>query len=434
MASIATEPNGRRRILFSAADGKRKTLRLGKVTQRAAEAVKVHVEALAAASITGHAVADETNRWVARLDTKMAGKLAAVGLIPKRDAATLGAFLQALIEARSDVKGSTAITYENVRRNLCAFFGESKPLRDITAGDADSWRLWLVTHENLADNTVRRRTGIARQFFTVAARRRLIGSNPFDGLPASVRPNPSKFHYVSRADAERIIKACPDAQWRLIFALSRFGGLRCPSEHLALTWQDIDWARNRITVRSPKTEHHPGQDRRVIPLFPELLPHLRQAFEEAEPGTERVIPRYRDSEQNLRTQLERIITRAGVKPWPKLFHNLRSTRETELAETWPLHVVCAWIGNSQPVAAKHYLQTTDEHFDKAAGVQPEHAKAAQKAAQQTAHGAAPSGIPEHRRRGNRREMQSIPQDGLGCDNVQVREMGVAGLEPATLRV
>ena len=27
-----------------------------------------------------------------------------------------------------------------------------------------------------------------------------------------------------------------------------------------------------------------------------------------------------------------------------------------------MHVVCAWIGNSQPVAAKHYLQVTEEHF------------------------------------------------------------------------
>ena len=61
----------------------------------------------------------------------------------------------------------------------------------------------------------------------------------------------------------------------------------------------------------------------------------------------------------------RIIRKAGLRPWPKLFQNLRSTRESELAETFPMHVVCAWIGNSQPVAAKHYLQITDEHFEQA---------------------------------------------------------------------
>ena len=27
-----------------------------------------------------------------------------------------------------------------------------------------------------------------------------------------------------------------------------------------------------------------------------------------------------------------------------------------------MHVVCQWIGNSAAVAAKHYLQVTDEHF------------------------------------------------------------------------
>ena len=44
---------------------------------------------------------------------------------------------------------------------------------------------------------------------------------------------------------------------------------------------------------------------------------------------------------------------------------MRSSRETELAETFPTHVVCAWIGNSEPIAAKHYLQVTDDHFAQA---------------------------------------------------------------------
>jgi len=116
-----------------------------------------------------------------------------------------------------------------------------------------------------------------------------------------------------------------------------------------------------------RNEHHIGGASRLVPLFPELLPYLREVFEEASPGDVYVITRYRASNCNLRTHLHHIIHRAGLKPWPKLFQNLRSTRETELAETYPLHVVCAWIGNSQAVAAKHYLQVTDEHFERAAG-------------------------------------------------------------------
>lgn len=39
----------------------------------------------------------------------------------------------------------------------------------------------------------------------------------------------------------------------------------------------------------------------------------------------------------------RIIAKAGLTPWPKLFQNLRITRETELAETNPLHVAFQFI-------------------------------------------------------------------------------------------
>jgi hypothetical protein len=62
----------------------------------------------------------------------------------------------------------------------------------------------------------------------------------------------------------------------------------------------------------------------------------------------------------------RIIERAGLKPWPRLFHNMRASRQTELTARFPLHVVCEWIGNSAPIADKHYLQVTDSHYADAA--------------------------------------------------------------------
>ncbi len=79
-----------------------------------------------------------------------------------------------------------------------------------------------------------------------------------------------------------------------------------------------------------------------------------------------MITRYRRSNVNLRTQLLKIIRRAGLESWPKLFHNLRATRQTELAKEYLAHVVCSWLGNTQGVAMKHYLQTTEEHFKKTA--------------------------------------------------------------------
>lgn len=53
-------------------------------------------------------------------------------------------------------------------------------------------------------------------------------------------------------------------------------------------------------------------------------------------------------------------------PWPWLFQNLWSTRETELLEKFPIQAVTSWLGNTPKVAADHYLQVTEEHFNRAA--------------------------------------------------------------------
>lgn len=98
-------------------------------------------------------------------------------------------------------------------------------------------------------------------------------------------------HFVKREEAERILAACPTGEWQLLFALARYGGLRCPSEHLALRWSDIDWTRDQMEVRSPKTEHHEGKDCRTVPLFPELGPYLEDARAAAEPGGGYVVMR-----------------------------------------------------------------------------------------------------------------------------------------------
>jgi len=368
MASLTNEPNGRKRIQFTAPNGSRRTIRLGKMPMRSANAVKLKIENILASKLSGHALDDETARWIANLDSVLVDRLANAGLIERREVVELQPFLEAYFEARSDVKESTKTNWRHTRRNLIEYFGPETSIRAITSGDAAEWRLSLI-RAGLADNTVRKRCSNAKQFFNSAVAKELIPSNPFAELKSAVIANRRRFYFISRDEADRVIAACPDAQWRLLFALSRYGGLRCPSEHLSLRWENIDWAGGRIRIHSPKTEHLEGHDWRIIPLFPELRPYLEDAYEIREPSDDHVITRYRRTNTNLRTQLMKIIRRAGLKPWPKLFQNLRSSRQTELEEQFPSHVVCTWIGNSPGVAKKHYLQVTEEHLRKAADVE-----------------------------------------------------------------
>jgi len=365
MASLSTQANGHRLIRFMDAGGRRRTIRLGKTSQRNAAIIKGRIEQIIAAQRGGLALDAETAAWLGDVDDRLRGRLAATGLVQldgTRDLPTLREFLERYRDLRTDIKPRTRINYQQAIDNLLRYFGD-KRLDQVTAGDADEFRLSLL--ERLGDNTVRRHCGRAKQFFKAAVRKGFITRNPFaDMKSCNVRENRARDYTVTLAQTAKVIEACPDAEWRLIVALCRYGGLRCPSEVFALEWPDVLWDKARMVITSPKTEHHEGKDSRVVPIFPELRPHLEAAFEEAAEGAVHVIARHRNA--NLRTRFAKIIRRAGLAPWPKLFHNLRASRETELAAAFPMHVVCDWIGNSELVATKHYLRTTEADFERAA--------------------------------------------------------------------
>ena len=77
MASIARDKNGTRRILFVAPEGARKTIRLGKCSQRTAEGIKFRVEQLLESLRFKRPMEADLAEWVIGLDLDFAKKLAA---------------------------------------------------------------------------------------------------------------------------------------------------------------------------------------------------------------------------------------------------------------------------------------------------------------------------------------------------------------------
>lgn len=113
MASICRDKNGRKRILFMAGNGSRKTIRLGKTSIKQAESFKIKLEALIAGRFSG-SIEAETARWVAGLPDDIHGRLASADLVMARAATmslTLGQFLSEYTQSRSDVKPNTQIVY-----------------------------------------------------------------------------------------------------------------------------------------------------------------------------------------------------------------------------------------------------------------------------------------------------------------------------------
>ncbi len=425
MASIGYEGDRGelKRIVFRNAAGKQKSLRLGKCSERGAQSALAGFERVLQAHRIGTTIHPDGVRWLEAIDDRLHARVARLGLVePRKGAAvvTLGELLERF-DAASVVKPATRAAYRQATGSLREHFGNETPVGALTPADADGWRK-AIAESGLATATVAKRVLIARAIFKRAVRWGLIPSSPFADLRAGSQSNPDRAYYVAPESIRAILAVCPDDQWRAIVALSRYAGLRCPSEVMALRWGDVNWERGRLTVRSPKTAGHEGHAVRVVPIAPELRPILQDLFDRAEPGSEAVVPRLRDPAMNLRTTFGKIIARAGVKPWPRLFHNMRASCACDWVEDFPAHVVAGWLGHSPLIAARHYLQTRDAHFDLAAGMGEAAANPATQARPSDPTGERPE--PQ-----DPRNSAVLVGVGVGCDPVESGGMGAGGFEP-----
>src|SRR6478609_5723541 len=108
MATIGNDRNGRKRILFFDAGGKRRTIRL-KATKQQAATIKLRIELLVGTKIRGDSPDDDTSRWVASIGDDLHMKLAEYGLVSKRATpgeSLLATFLDSYIHKQTDKKRS----------------------------------------------------------------------------------------------------------------------------------------------------------------------------------------------------------------------------------------------------------------------------------------------------------------------------------------
>ncbi len=360
MATLSKTSSGAYVIQYANAHrpGRRSTLHLGKVAKKTAEVARSHIEHLLTSRRFAAPIPLPTSQWLADIDPKLHQKIADAGLAAPRvpvESVGIKTRYDEYLGRRKNAEPSTLKNHRQTREVMIAFFSDDRDPRTITAGEARDWQRKL--EESYSPSTVTGFVVKATAFAADLMSRNQMESNPFAGLPRTSMVNDEESRYVPVEEVTKVIDACPNVEWQLVFALARHGGLRMPSESDQLRWSDIDWANGRITVRSPKTAHQ-GKSQRTIPLFPALRPFLELARSLA--AGEYVMGRLRG--KRLASQGARIVCRAGLVPWPRLYKNLRASCETDLATRYPLHVACAWIGNSKAVAQKHYLMTHDGHF------------------------------------------------------------------------
>ena len=343
--------------------GKTQQISLPATKKRAAESFQRHLDELIACKRIGERPQELTRQWVDGLSDAVRSRLEAFGLVESKTSPSAEVPLVKLFDdflRRRKISAGTLYGYQNTQKKLGLFFG-ARTADSVTVAEAEDWADFLRRTFELNENSVSKHVRHASAFWRWLVRREVLARNVFEFLPKGISSAADLKPFVPAVDIEAVIAQTNDPQMRLLIALGRWGGLRIPSEPKALRWADVHWEENQIRVTASKTHSV-----RIIPLFPELREHLDAAWEAAEPGAEWVLPMVHHGGDNFWKQFKDLVVAAGLKPWPKLWSSLRSTRETELAATYPIHVVCSWIGNSPQVALRHYLRPTDTDFERAA--------------------------------------------------------------------
>lgn len=392
MATLSEFPKKHWRIQYVDLEGKRQTLRLGKCSKSSAEIVRHRLGLLIAARRLAVAIDPDTLSWLNSVGEPLRSRLARTGLTGldvaiKRDRGLVADFLQDYVSKRKEVvKPGTVIMWNTAIRDFCKTLPDKLMLSQLNATHGLHW-LDAMRSSGLSVTTQHQRINVIRQMLDYAISGKRISENPL----SSIKIPKSKGLSNVEVPRETIDGLLPQLTltWQAIIVLARYGGLRCPSEVLSLRWEHVDMRNRVMMIPEPKNERRAGRGVRKCPLFPEIF----EIFSRMKRTSEYVVDigddirtaakrqGWRDS--YLRNELRRILEGAGIEPWPRLFHSMRASRQTELERQFGRTAACAWIGNSERVAEAHYLMVTSSDWERATGVESgsQRKKATQKTTQ-----------------------------------------------------
>ncbi|MGY8769468.1 MAG: tyrosine-type recombinase/integrase [Pirellulales bacterium] len=151
---------------------------------------------------------------------------------------------------------------------------------------------------------------------------------------------------------------------KAVVVLSRYCGLRVPSEILTLKWTDIDWHKRTLKANRQKNKRVSIQ-----PLLPIVFDHLKVLWEASSSSEEFIFPNYAknpDKAKSIGQTLCRILKANKQEVWPKITNNLRASLSTDLKnQGFANKAVDQWLDHSDKVASDHYDMVTIAEFNKA---------------------------------------------------------------------
>ncbi|MEX1308768.1 MAG: tyrosine-type recombinase/integrase [Eubacteriales bacterium] len=176
---------------------------------------------------------------------------------------------------------TTCNGYRNIIYNhLIPYFKKTK-LQDINARSINEYKAYKFKEKMISNNTLRKHYDLLKQVLKNAVFEDLLATNPADKVKAP-KTKKKEANVYSIEQAKELIKLSRDTRLEIVIDILLYAGLR-RSEMLGLTWDNVDFERrllhirsartqanSKIIIKAPKTE----QSNRDIPICEELMDAL----------------------------------------------------------------------------------------------------------------------------------------------------------------
>jgi integrase len=402
MASRSTCPNGDTWIFVKASNGKRRAIRLGKLTKEDAEEAERRIRKIEAT----HQGLDKLDRmtllWLDELPRVLRERVVRTGIVPADvaappEVASVAGYsphspaparvtvrdcsLETLIAKWREtltVEPQSSVSYDQMVDRVRRFLAwlATRPLsegeeprnpladvRQLRPADGNRFEAWLIEHgrkqsdKPLAASTASRTIGAAQTLFEFGVLEGWYLKSPFDHLTRRGEFNDERNVYVTARLIDKLVEISPDQELATALVLSRYATFRGPSEFAALAWSDVDWEASMIGITAPKTKRYRFGRRRRAPLNAKVLAQLNKLWDDTPGKAVKVLPRIGSLESSpLNERLELLCRRLGVALWDKPWTNMRASCETDWQQIDKMQPfeTAAYMGHGATVALLHY--------------------------------------------------------------------------------
>ncbi|MBQ3351273.1 MAG: tyrosine-type recombinase/integrase [Thermoguttaceae bacterium] len=361
MASLILKQTGKYQIKFYR-DKNAHYLTLATGDKKQATTILNMVERLLTQYKTGEPDRYLTN-WIAEMPADLRTRFEKAGLLaPLPKCHTFETVSAEYIESKKPTWKAVTFRRKMLEHTCLVGYFKGMELDTITKKEATAYLSYLVTEKKLAPMNVNKMLKHAQAVFDYAIDCEYTSKhNPFRKVSV---PNIVKREkqYITADYTDQLIAAAKTPEWKTLIVLLRYAGMR-PEEALLAEWSGVDFDKGLFTFRSPKTERHPGKDKRTIPLFPRVLGALRALCGDSRPEGGYILSgaQWARKRQYIAScgqagilELKTIVKDAGLEPVSSLPTNMRGSCSTDLKNAFPEHVVDAWLGHSKEVANRHY--------------------------------------------------------------------------------